>query len=437
MRKKLCTALTVLITLTATAQKKWTLDDCIRYAMENSITLKKSDLTRQTATETRRLSEGELLPSLSAKTEQRGTFRPWNDEKAESGNIQKVSYAGSYEVTGQWTVWNGNKNHNQVKLDRVSEEKAMLSVIESSNTIQESIAKVYVQILYQTEAVEVNRQTLETAKRNEERGKTMLEVGKMSKADVAQLSAQRATDEYNVVNAQSQLANYKLQLKQLLELTTEDFDVAVPPTTDERALEPIPALSAVYEAALLQRPEIKKAELDRKAGDLQLKVAKAGWLPTLTLSASVSTSTTSLGSNTWEMQMRNKLAAAGGVAISMPLFDQRKTRTAVNKAKIQQLTAELDLQDKQKTLWKTIEGFWLDAQTNQQKFRSAMTSVASEQTSFDLLSEQFELGLKNIVELMTGKDKLLQAKQNRLQSKYMTILNMQLLRFYQGEDMQL
>ena len=101
-----------------------------------------------------------------------------------------------------------------MKLNRVSEEKAALAVEETANTIQESIAKLYVQILYQTEAIEVNRQSLETSKKNEERGQAMMEVGKMSKADVAQLTAQRATDEYNLVNAESQLANFKMQLKQ-------------------------------------------------------------------------------------------------------------------------------------------------------------------------------------------------------------------------------
>lgn len=437
MKKKLWIALMALAPLTAAAQQKWTLDDCLSYAMKNSITLKKSELSWQTATETRKQSESALLPSLSASTEQKVNYRPWTDEKTDGGSIAKMSYTGSYEVNGKWTVWNGNQNHNKVKLDRLSEEKAGLSVLESANTIQESIAKVFVQILYQTDAVEVNRQTLETARKNEERGKAMLEVGKMSKADVAQLSAQRATDEYNLVSAESQLANYKLQLKQLLELTTEEFDVAIPTATDEQALELIPPLTEVYQTALLQRPEIRKAELDKQSGDVQLKIAKAGWLPTFSLSAGVATNTTTLGSNAWSTQMRNKLSLTGGVGVSIPLFDQRKTRTAVNKARIQQLTAELDLQDKQKTLWKTIEGYWLEAQTNQQKFRAAITSVESEQTSYELLSEQFELGLKNIVELMTGKDKLLKAQQNLLQSKYTTILNIELLRFYQGEKLKI
>lgn len=442
--KKTILLLATMMSLSVSAQQKWTLEDCIRYAIENNITLKKSQLKKQTATETLKQSKAALFPSLTAQTSQTLGYRPWTDEASitvTDGQVdtktEKTYYNGNYGVNAQWTVWNGNQNHNQVKLNRVSEEKEALTVQETANTIQENIAKLYVQILYQTEAIEVNRQSLETSKKNEERGQAMMEVGKMSKADVAQLTAQRATDEYNLVNAESQLANFKMQLKQQLELTTEDFDVAVPATSDEQALQAIPSLVSVYEAALLQRPEIKNAELSKRSGDLQLKIAKAGWLPTLSLTAGVSTSTTSLNDTKWGDQMRNKFAASGGLGVSIPIFDQRKARTAVNKAKIQQLTADLDLLDKQKALWKSIEGFWLDAQTNQQKFRSALVSVESEQTSYDLLSEQFQLGLKNIVELMTGKDKLLKAQQNKLQSKYTTILNQQLLKFYQGETMKI
>ena len=132
-------------------------------------------------------------------------------------------------------------------------------------------------------------------------------------------------------------------------------------------------------------------------------------------------------------KMKTNFDMGIGATVSVPIFDNRSTRTAVNKAKLKQEQALLDLQEQQKQLYSTIEGYWLDAQTNQQKFRASLLNVASEQTSYELLSEQFRLGLKNIVELMNGKTNLLTSQQNMLQSKYMTILDLQLLRFYKGE----
>jgi outer membrane protein len=288
------------------------------------------------------------------------------------------------------------------------------------------------------EAIEVNRQSLEASKKNEERGKTMLEVGKMSKADLAQLTAQRATDEYNLVAAQSNLADYKLSLKQLLEITDDPtFDIAMPTASDEQALAAIPALQGVYEQALLTRPEIKNQELAITKTELQIKSAKGGYMPTVSVTGGVGTSTSSRNDNGWGEQMKTNFDATVGVGVSIPLIDGRKNKTAVNKAKIQREQALLSQQDARKELYTTIEGFWLDAQSNQQKFRAAKVSADSEQQSYDLLSEQFQLGLKNIVELMTGKDKLLKAQQNKLQSKYTTILNQQLLKFYKGETMKI
>ena len=432
-----------MMSLSVSAQEKWTLRECIDYAMQNSITLKQAHLTKQTATETRKQSQAALFPSLSASSNQSFGYRPWQSSGMATvsngtvnSSVTKTYYNGTYGINASWTLWNGNQNHNQVKANKLSEEQAELKIEQSANSIQEQIAQLYVQILYMNEAIGVNRESLDASKKNEERGQEMVNVGKMSKADLAQLSAQRAMEEYNLVEAESNLANYKLQLKQLLEITGEQaFDVAMPTASDQQALASIPSVMNVYEQALTLRPEIKNTELALQASDVQLKIARAGYLPTLSMTGGVGTSTTSNNSNKWGEQMKTNFDASAGIGISIPIFDQRKARTAVNKAKIQHEQALLDQQDQQKKLYSTIEGFWLEAQTNQEKFRAASATVESEQQSYDLLQEQFNLGLKNIVELLNGKVSLLQAQQSKLQSKYTTILKQQLLKFYQGETM--
>lgn len=434
-------AATVLLAISAHSQKQWTLKDCIDYAMQNNITLKKSKLQRLSATEDVKQSRAALLPSLSASTNQSLGYRPWQDSGTTTvtngtvnTKVNKSYYNGSYGLNASWTVWNGGRNTNQVRLNELSEKQAELSEAETANSIQEKIAQLYVQILYLTEAVNVDKASLETSQKNEERGREMVDVGKMSKADLAQLSAQRASDEYAIVEAQSQLATYKLQLKQLLEITDDQqFDIAVPETTNAQAQAEIPSLLAVYEKALATRPEMQNAQLAIKSSYLNIDVAKAGKLPTVNMTGGLGTSTNSLSNKGWGNQLKTNFDASVGASLSLPIIDQRQAKTNIAKARIQKEQAILDLQDKQKQLYQTIEGYWLDAQTNQQKFRAALTTVESEQQSYDLLQEQFSLGLKNIVELMTGKDRLLTSQQNLLQSKYMTILNQQLLRFYQGE----
>lgn len=423
---------------TECAARQWSLKDCIDYALANNIQLQKAKVQQLSALEDIKQSQSALLPSLSLSTSQNVSYNPWPEQGSAmiAGNkvqadVKKVYYNGSYSLSGNWTVWNGGQNTNTVKLNKLAAEQARLDSAVTANNVLEQIAQLYVQILYSDEAISVTKESLKVSQTNEERGKTMVSVGKMSKADLAQLTAQRANDEYSIVEAESNLRNYKRQLKQLLQIADNDeFDVAIPSTTDEMALKEVPAMNDVYTAALAQRPEIQNAQLGIESSDLSVKIAKAGKMPTVSLNAGLSTSTTSMSQNGWGNQMKNNFTVGGGVSVSIPLFDNRKTKTSVNKAMLQKESYLLDLQDKQTTLYSTVENYWLQAVNNQNKFKAARVSTESAQASYELLSEQFNQGLKNIVELMTGKTNLLQAQQNELQSKYLAILNLNMLDFY-------
>ena len=436
----ICLLLAAFTPLSAqTTSKKWTLQDCIDYAMQNNIQLKKSSLQKLSAQEDVLQSKADLLPSLNASTSQNMVYRPFIESGQSTvangyvqSSIDKVYYSGNYSVSANWTVWNGNRNRNTIKLNEMNAELAELDSAVTARSIEERIVQLYVQILYTNEAIAVNQQSLETSKVNEQRGKTMVEVGKMSRADLAQLTAQRAQDEYNIVAAESNVRNYKFQLKQLLELSElEDFDVAIPTYTDAQALEQIPALNTVYANALDNRPEIRRARLAIESSNVSLDIAKAGNKPTVGVSGGFGTNTTSMSNKGWGSQMKTNLDFSVGATLSIPIFDNRQTKTNINKALIQRENNVLDLKDKQKTLYNTIETYWIDATTNQSKFKAAQVATKSQQASYDLLSEQFRLGLKNIVELMTGKTNLVQAQQNELESKYMTIYNIYMLKYYQ------
>ena len=420
----------------ATQAKQWSLKDCIDYALANNISLQKTQLTKASAQEDYLQSKAALLPSLNASTNQSVNYTPWvasgiSSDGFSRASIDKVYYNGTYSVAGNYTIWNGNKNKNQVKLNKLVAEAAELDSATQAVKLQEQIATLYVQILYSTEAIKVNQESYTSSLQNEERGKEMVKIGKMSQADLAQLTAQRAQDQFNIVQAESNVKNYKRQLKELLQITSDEtFDINVPNTTDAMALDAIPALNGVYAAALENRPEFKTFQNQLAQNDLTIQIAKAGKLPTISANAGVSTSSTSMNNKAWGKQLKTNFNMGGGISVSVPLFDNRSTKTQVNKALLQRESIQLDLKNQQTQLYSTIENYWLQASTNQSQFKAAKVSSESAQTSYDLLSEQFKLGLKNIVELRTGKDNLLKAKQNELQAKYMTILNLNILKFY-------
>ena len=304
--------------------------------------------------------------------------------------------------------------------------------------IEESITQIYVQILYAAEAVKVNETTLDVSQAECERARALLAAGSIAKSDLAQLEAQVSTDKYQLVTAQATLQDYKLQLKQLLELSGEDeMDLYIPALGDENVLSPLPSKSDVYRSALTLRPEIEAGRLNVKASELDINIARSGYIPTVSLSAGIGSTNTTGNDFTFGEQIKQNWNNSLGVTVSVPIFNNRQTKSAVQKAKIQKQSSELDLLDNQKALYKTIEGLWLDASSAQQRYVAAIEKLRSTQTSYDLIQEQFNLGMKNTVELLTEKSNLLNAQQETLQAKYMAILNTQLLKFYQGEKITL
>ena len=214
----------------------------------------------------------------------------------------------------------------------------------------------------------------------------------------------------------------------------EPFDVAADEMDDARALSPVPDKEDVYNQALSSRPEIRAAELKASSADVQLNIARRGYLPTISVNAGIGDSHYSASNDEWGEQMKRNLNGSVGLSVSVPIFDNRRNKTAVNRAKIARTSAALDVQDKRTALGSTIENLWLNATSAQQRFISADAAVKSQETNYELINEQFKAGLKNIVDLLQARDNLLQAQHNKLQSKYTTILNTQLLRFYEGGE---
>lgn len=424
--------------------KQWKLRDCIDYALEHNITIRRNRINVESTQEDVKTAKADFLPSLSGNVSQRVVNRP----NSASGTIisgdnittseSKTSYNGSYGIDANWTVYNGSKRVNTVKQQQLNTRMAELTVDQSENSIEESITQLYVQILYSAEAVKVNESTLEVSRKEFERGQALFDAGSIASSDLAQLEAQVSNDNYQLVTSQTTLQNYKLQLKQLLELDGDfEMNLYLPQLDDSSVLIPLPTKDDVYQTALNLRPEIESGKLNIEASDMNIKIARAGYIPTLSISAGIGTTNANGSDFSFSEQVKQNWNNSLGLTLSIPIFDKRQTKSAINKAKLQRQTSQLDLMDEQKTLYKTIESLWLSANSAQQQYVAATQKLKSTQASYALVSEQFNLGMKNTVELLTEKNNLLSAQQETLQAKYTAILNAGLLRFYQGEEINL
>ncbi len=278
---------------------------------------------------------------------------------------------------------------------------------------------------------------MEVSKAQRDRGEQLLAAGSISKADLAQLESQYSTDKHQLVVSQTSLENYKLQLKQLLELNiTEEIRLDIPELGDADVMVPLPEKEAIYTTALAVMPEIESSRLNLDKAQLDIRKAKAAYLPSLSLNAGIGTGHLSGTDYSFGTQMWDRFNQSIGLTVSIPIFTNRSNKTALNKAKLAVISQELEQTDTEKQLLKTVEGIYLDATSSQHQYLSSKEQTQSLETSYELIEEQFNLGMKNTLELLTEKNNLKNAQQEVLQSKYMSIMSILLLDLYQNKPIQ-
>lgn len=409
------------------ASKTWTLQECLDYAYQNNIQVRQSRNNQLSGIEDTKQAKAALFPSLVASTTQSYTNYPSSEV------TDNNSYTGTYGITAGMTIFEGGKLRTEVKRQKVQNQMDALSVEESVNDIRIAIVQAYMQCLYAADAVRINRSTAEASKAQRDRGEEMLRAGSISRVDFAQLQSQYSSDEYQVVVASSTLDNYKLQLKQLLELDImEEMNPAVPGVKEENVLKALPSKDEVYATALKVMPQIRRGELGVEAAKLEEKSARAGFYPSISLSASIGTG--HMSNNDFESgsQIWNRFNENIGLTLNIPIFSNRKNRTAVNKAKIALNDSYLEWTSLQKELLRNVESAYLDAVSAQAQYLSAREKEKYARESYELTSEQFRVGVKNTVELITAQNEYSAAQQQVLQAKYLTLLSIELLNIYQG-----
>lgn len=307
-----------------------------------------------------------LLPSLAVSATQGYTNYP--SSNAEDNN----SYTGTYGINAGLTLYEGGKLRTAVKEQRLQNRIDALSVAESANDIRIAIVEAYMQALYAAEAVEVAAGTAEVSRAQRDRAEQMWQAGSISKVDFAQLESQYASDLYQVVVARSSLDDYKLQLKQLLELDiTEEMNLAAPAEGEETVLQALPAKTDIYATALDAMPQIERGRLGVETAELGIREARAGFYPSVSLTAGLGTGHMTGGGFQSGSQVWNRFNENVALSVSIPIFSNRKNRTAVNKARIAVSNSRLEQLGLEKELLRKVESAYLDVISSQSRYTAA------------------------------------------------------------------
>ena len=419
-----------LIVTCLSAQEKpaqWDLTNCLDYALKNNIQIQKSKITLEQSAVTTRQAKAQLLPNLSASVNQNFSNYP-----AQTTGGTASSYSGNYSLNSSLLLFDGGKTEKNIRQQKLLEQIGQFNVLYSQKTIQFSILQSYLQILYAAESVNIDSATVQVSKFQFERGGILLKAGSISQVDLAKLESQYSSDKYLLVVAKNALETQKLNLKQLLELSVKDqLNIAIPTLTNVDILIPLPKLQNIYETSLNVMPQLKSSKLNIQVASLETEKAKSAYLPKINLNASIGTNHSTQSGLNFNQQLQDGLNDGIGISMSIPIFTNRSTKSAIEISRLSEKTSQLNLQDSEKSLLTEIESVYQDALSAQSQYISASEKVKALQTSYDLIEQQFNLGLKNTLELLTERNNLLSAKQSLVQAKYLSIMNVQMLNLYQ------
>ncbi len=411
----------------------WSFDDCLSWAMSNNTDVRRTMLNILTARQDVLAAKDAWLPTVDFSTNHSFTNYP----TVETGR-KSNAYGSSYNIGASWTAWDGNIRKYRTESARLFERQQALAADDVIKTLKLGILEAYLNIMYAGEAVQIAEQTLQVSEAQTKRAKRLAESGRMSRVEYAQIESQQAQDTYNLTQSRGAYESAKLALKKILVLSL-DYDLNVVPVKfpDTEVLAPLPDQLEVYTLAAEWLPQFKSNEISKAIYSNDVKIAKAGYLPSISLQGNIGTGYTSGGTAGWASAMGHNFNENIGVTLRVPIFDGNSTKRAVAKARLAELEYDLNHKDLLDNLSQTIEGLYIDATNAQAKYEAGLSQLNAMQLTDDLVNRQFELGYVNPLDLLMAHNNLLNARLELLQCKYMAILSGKTINYYATQQLNL
>lgn len=409
----------------------WSLKECLRYAQDNNITINNLRLTRSSTDQDLISSKAALLPNLNASVSQNATHYG----VSQTAGSNKISTSGSVGVNSSLTLFNGGALRADIDQKKLNRNVADLDVAEANNTLYMQIIEAYNNILLDKETINYAQDLVETSRAQTDQMRQQYQAGAVAKKDLIQLEAQLANDQYTLTNAQNAERQDKITLKQLLQLPVNTtFDVIRSDTAFNLAA--IPSLNQVLEEALANRPEVKNSVLNTESAQLDLKKAKAGYLPVISLNGGLGTNYGNGGATNTFTQFNDNFYQSVGITATIPLFSRKVNQTNVAKSTIAIKQAELNLLNTKTILSQEVEQAYINTQNAYSQFNASTKQLSFNKEAYRIAGEELKVGSANTVEYIQQKNLYIQALQAYTQAKYNARLSLNIFKFYKGDTIE-
>jgi outer membrane protein len=425
------------ILLGAQEIQSWSLEQCISYAHNNNISIKRQLLNTQYQETQLKQSKLDRLPNLNANMGYGFNFGfTWVQEDVT--NFDGNSSSFNTGISSNMPVFAGMNKQNAIKRDELNLLAALEDAEKLKNDIALQITSQYLQILFDKELLAVAREQLETTNLQVERTKKLVDAGSQAMGSYLEIKSQSAKEALNVTQQENNLGISILNLAQLLDLENPlIFDVQTP-DIPELAEFNLGLPQGIYETALGIMPQIKSSEHNLNRSEYDLKLAKGNHYPRLDVNLSLGARANwfdGAGSDVNRPlfdQLNSTSNTYVGASLQIPIFNKLQVRNGVSNAKLGVDDARYQLEMEQLNLRKEIQQAYADALAAYKKYLSSEEAVESYKESFRYTEKKFNVGLVNSVDYNVAKTDFTRAQSNLLQSKYEYILRTKILDFYRG-----
>jgi outer membrane protein len=439
MKKSLVTIFTCLILVQGNchAQKQiWSLEECIKYAIDNSIQIKQQ--TIQTKVQKNSLDQAKLslLPTISGQVSHDYSFGRALDQSTYTFYNQTVQQDYFY-LGGRTDLFNGLQNLNTIQKNKYELLAGEQDLQRIRDNVALSVALAYLQILLNKELVTANENQLNITLQQIEKTRKLVDAGSVARGNLLQIEAQAAQEELSLITMKNQLETSYLNITQLLELQSPaGFEIVVPELSVEQNSVVTGNIDEIYSLAAQSRPEIKSSELKLTASEYALKIAKGARSPSISLSHTFGTRYSYIkgipGFQSFSDQLKNNKNYGLGVSMNIPVLNGWQVNKNISNSKLTVESSQYTLEGTKKTLYKDIQQAYTDAVASLKKYNASSKAVSSSEESFRYTEQKFNVGMITPVDYNASKTQLLKAQSDMSQAKYEFIFKTKVLDFYKG-----
>lgn len=423
----------------ALSQEKWDLEKCISHAIENNLSIKQQEATKDQSDVELNTAKWSRLPNLSGSASHSFNFGRslQANNTYQSLNTQNTSFGLNTSIP----LFTGMQIPNNIALAKLNLKAAIEDLNKAKEDISIQVAQAYLQVLFNEELAGVAHAQVDLSQEMLMQKEEYFKNGKASEAEWYEAKARVAQDQLSAVQADNNLKLALLDLSQLLELPSPDnFGIVSPDINLDKYFDKISSPSEIYNEAILSKPSIKAAQYRLEGAERSVKIAKSAYYPQLSFGAGINTNYYNVSgkvNNGFGVQLKDNFSQYLGFQLSIPLFNRFSTRNQVRSAKIRKITLNWQLEESKKTLYKEIQQAYYNAVGAESRFESSVTADKAAEASFNLMKEKYSEGKANATEYNESRTAWMKAVSEKIQAKYDYIFRTKILDFYRGVPLSL